>query len=292
MTAPHPGVPRRISTMNSAVKLLPRAAAIALLGAVTGCTNLKIPYTGSGPVLPITASPLAGNWQFDAVTSTGTAPFTALSGPLNTAAATAAGIPTTASMLAHSTGCYFGEPFVPLQGTYAAPTLTLFAFSVSGQYLVLQATVDSTQTHLTAPFKISGGCADGVLGTITGSRYDPLTGTYSGTVPGGTTASRNIQLAVNQSATDPDNGTVPIAGTATFTGFSCFTTGTAVAGQTFVTGSTVAFLFQTNDPNGATIALSGTMDPGAAILSLTQVQISGGACAGTLPAIQLVRATT
>lgn len=265
------------------------ALALAAL-ALTGCTNLKIPYTGGGTTVPIPAAPLAGNWQFDAVTSTGTAPFTALSGPLNTGTATTTGVPVTASMLAQSSGCYFGEPFVPLQGTFASPTLTLFAFSVSGQYLVLQGTVDTTGTHLSAPFKITGGCADGVLGTITGTRYDALTGAFTGTVPGSST--QTLQLTLTQSATDPDNGTVPIAGSATFGGFPCFTTGTAVTGQTFVTGSTVVLLFNTNDPNGATVAFTGTMDPAASTLSFTQVQIIGGACAATLPATQLLRSAS
>lgn len=274
----------------------PRLPRPALLGAalaallLAGCTNLRIfNGTSTTPTQPSTAT-LAGNWQFDAVTSTGTAPFAALSGPLRTAS-TSAGVGATASMLAEipagASTCYTGEPLVPLQGTFAAPTLTLFSFSVTGQYLVLQASVDTTQTHLSAPFKITGGCADGVLGTITGTRFDPLTGTFAGPLATGAAT-----LSLTQATSDPANGTIPVSGTATFSGIPCFTSGTTVAGAAYVSGSTVLLTLSTNDPSGSTVTLDATMDSSASTLSLTNATITGGSCAGSTSGTQLLRSSS
>ena len=272
-------------------------APVTLAGtlALIGCGGTVRIYNGPSTPTPIN-EPLAGNWQFDATTTAGVAPFTHLTGPLRTAStASATGVATNASLIAASTGCYLGEDFVPLQGTFDAPTLSLFSFSVTGQYLVLQGTADATQTHFTGQFQISGGCADGTSGTVAGTRFDDLTGTYTGTVTGN--SAQTISLALTQSATDPNTGFIPVSGTAAFSGISCFTTGTVVnsllssTDLSSVSGSFVKLYLTTNDP-ASTLVVTGTLDPAADTLSVQQIFIDGGACSALLPGATLLRPTT
>ncbi len=262
---------------------------LLLVLATTGCSNIF--YRNSDAPTPTSAGPLTGNWQFDVTTTQGTAPFNQLTGAIDILPQAADGTTSaTALLLAQPDSCFNGIPLLPLQGTLTTANLTLFSFSDTGQYLTMQVSPDATNTHLQGPFKITGGCADGTTGTLAGTKYAALTGTYAGPVTGNGNETLNLNLT--QASADQGDGTFRVSGSATFAGIACFNKGTSNTTTTYVTGSDFQLTFTTNDPTGAQITLTGTMDPTAATLTVTQIAISSGACAGTLPGAQLLLATS
>jgi len=239
--------------------------------------------SGGGGTKPSDYVYLTGNWQFDATPASGAAPFTVLTGFINEQGSTGTNDFTTAALQVQSTTCYSSAVEIPLQGGTEPTLLGLSSFAVDGQTLTISATKDSTATHLTGKYSISGGCADGESGTLAGTLYDLVNGTYSGAVAG-TGPAENIQLSVTQGVGSGD-GLSYISGSASFQGFSCFTSGNlpfAVAGQYFpgyVTGSQIYLAFTTNDANGSQVILSGTFDPTATTIMINSLAIVGGDCA-------------
>ena len=274
-----PGIPpprsRRI--------LLFFVASFAFLS-VTGCMKpTGGGGSGGGGTKPADYVYLTGNWQFDATPTSGAAPFTVLAGFISEQDSSGTNDFTTAALQVQSTTCYSTAVEIPLQGGTEPTLLGLSSFPVDGQTLTLSATKDSTATHLTGKYTISGGCANGQSGTVAGTLYDLVNGTYAGSVTGAGPA-ENVQLNLTQGVGSGD-GLSYIAGSAAFQGFPCFTTGNlpyAAPGQYFpgyVTGSKIYLDFTTNDANGSQIILSGNFDPTATTIMINSLAIIGGDCA-------------
>lgn len=254
---------------------------------LAGCTTIKIPDNGIPN--PGTPTGLTGNWKFQVTTPSGTVPFTSLAGFINETSATSGSSDSvTAALQAQSTTCFLGTTLIPLQGTVKQNQLSLYSFSVVGQFVSINATEDSTDTHLSGTYSIGGGCSDGASGALTGTRYAPLTGTYSGSVTGSNPA-KMIHLNLSQQQQGLGDGTFSISGSATISGFSCFTKGTLLSTESSVLGSAVNLTLSTDDLNGAQIALSGTFDPAADTVSLNSIRITGGSCAGSAGGATLTR---
>jgi hypothetical protein len=263
------------------------------IGGLTGCTTSGQPGSvggsGSGTGSGANYIYLTGNWQFQTTTTTAPVPFTSLAGFINEQG-DKPGVNdlTTAALQAQPSGCYLGapvlplgSPVIPMQGATQGTALGLRSFSVNGQFLTLNATKDATATHLNGTWVVNGGCANGAAGTITGTQYAPLSGTFSGAISGSTPA-KTLQLSLSQFATGTGDGVFPVTGTATMTGFACFTTGTLASTDGSVIGSSAALTFSTNDMSGpVTMALTGSFDPTAKTLTLTSVQVNGGSCSGS-----------
>lgn len=258
------------------VGILALVTAAALM---TGCGADIVEPLGSTPV-PIQGS-LTGNWQFTATTTTGTAPFTGLSGALVLQSASADGSNPVVSILqANNPGsCYAGQTAIPSQGSYANSGLSLTSFSVAGQYLSLSGTLPSTEDRLTGSFSISGGCGNGVKGTLTGTKIATATGTYRGTTnPGG--AALSLQLA--QDASSDGLGYFHVGGTATFSGVTCFNAANVQNASSTVTGQQVQLTLVTNETSPSTVVAQGTLSVDATSINLSSVQITSGGCAGNL----------
>jgi hypothetical protein len=172
-----------------------------------------------------------------------------------------------------------GYTFIPLEGTVQGTAVGLHSFSVNGQYVTITATKNTKATQLTGTYSVSGGCANGAAGNITGTRYAILNGAYAGTIAGG---GQSIQVNVAQNTQGTGSGNFFVSGSATFAGISCFTTGTMAAENGSIIGNTVVLNFATNDPNGAQAVLTGQIDPAADTLTLSSVDVTGGSCAGSL----------
>ena len=255
---------------------------LAAIG-TSGCTK----SSGSGaPAGPDPYTNMTGNWQLQATPTSGAAPFAGLSGNFFEEATTAAAHATTASLLAQSTGCFATVGTVPLRGNVERPNVALTSFNVDGQVLTLNAQKDEAAETLTGTYSIAGGCANGTKGTLTGQRFNALSGTFTGALA--EDATKTLQLSLSQTVLGTSGGTFLISGSAIFGGVPCFTRGSIVAGQSYVSGASVVLVFNTSNMGASQVTLLGTFNQAANTVTLTSMQIVGSSCAasfggGTLP---------
>ncbi|WP_157478383.1 hypothetical protein [Granulicella tundricola] len=266
-------------------------AGLAIFGAsvaLTGCTTSGFALNGGTTTPPTGYAYLTGNWVFQTVPTAGSTPFSSLAGYVDEQS----GNPgvndlTTAALQAQQpSSCYLGASLIPLQGALQAAALGLRSFSVNAQFVTINATKDATATHLTGTYSIDGGCAGGAAGTITGTKYNVLTGTYAGSVTGSNPA-QTLRLSLSQNTQGSGEGLFLESGSAVFNGFSCFSKGTLSAGAGTIIGNTVALTFTTDDPSGAKVILNGSVDSAADVLTISSGSITGGGCAGSLAASTL-----
>lgn len=270
-----------------------------LLGMWTlGCgSGVHFPPGGlnpPNPVTPVNPPPtgsggnVTGNWLFLFAPASGTAVLNGATGSISeTGGNTTQGQFTTAVLLVNGP-CYSTNPQVPTQGFATGTTLSLNSFADNAQFLTLNGNIGGGGSSMTGTYSVQNGCANGANGTLTGTRYAPLTGSYAGAVSGG--ANRSVRLALTQSTDPAGDGTFLLSGTGTFTGFGCFangTTATPVGGN--VSGPNFTATFNTDDIAGSKIVLKGTFSVGANSISFATYTIQGGACngqsgAGTLTA--------
>jgi hypothetical protein len=251
-----------------------------LLVALVGCTTARTPFSGSTTPPPTGYTFLTGNWVIQTTPTSSPTPFTGLSGFIDEQDQNAGtNDALTAALEANPSNCYLGADAIPLEGTVQGTAVGLHSFSVNGQYVTITATKNTKATQLTGTYSVSGGCANGAAGNITGTRYAILNGAYAGTIAGG---GQSIQVNVAQNTQGTGSGNFFVSGSATFAGISCFTTGTMAAENGSIIGNTVVLNFATNDPNGAQAVLTGQIDPAADTLTLSSVDVTGGSCAGSL----------
>lgn len=232
---------------------------------------------------------LTGNWEFQATPTAGPTPFTALAGFINEQSQEPGTYDlTTAAFQATPSACYDSAITIPLQGATENTALKLASFSVNGQYITFSGTKDTTATHLTGTYTISGGCAKGATGTLSGTRYAQLVGTYAGSIAG-TTPAQTMTLTLAQFVQGTGQGDFLISGNAVFTGSACFTKGTMAGTAGSVLGSGVSLTFNTDDASGAQVIVNGTFDPGATTITATSVQVTGGSCATTYTGATLAK---
>ena len=204
------------------------AIALAILFGVGGCAK---PGGGSGGGGGSTGGPtpadyiyLAHNWSLTATPTKGgpTAPYR-IGGVIDEQPGSNSSHYVT-SVLEIPTPCYTGSDVVPSDGSVNGTRIQTSSFAVAGQVFSLDAQKDSTATQLTGTYQITGGCAGGESGTLSGQAYAALSGTYAGSIasqPG-----KSIVLNVNQETLGTGLGTFVVSGTGTFSGFTCFTQGT------------------------------------------------------------------
>ena len=258
---------------------------LAILCTVVGCGgNVAVP--GGSPT-PAPPDPnyvlLSGNWQFQTTSTAGTSPFSSFSGFIYEQADDPGtnDVVTSAFQVVPASGCYDSAVSVPLKGTAQGLNLSERSFSVNGQFLTLTATrPNKTSGTLTGTYTVSGGCANGAAGTVTGTKYAALTGTYAGSIDGATPA-KTLSLKRSQFTQGTGDGIFLISGSATLGGFACFTGASLSSTDGAVTGSSAVLNFTSNDGTKTPIQLSGSFDPLAKTLTLASINIPSGSCSGS-----------
>jgi hypothetical protein len=262
-----------------------------LLLLLAGCAGSGSGSNGSGgdnggggdPGKPPSVN-LTGNWQFQSTQTAGPSTFSTLAGFLNQQGTSGTNSNFTTAALQSfgttSSGCYSSDP-LPMSGSVLGTQVQLRSFPVNGQLLNINANANSAGNQISGSWSVSGGCADGAKGTLTGQEYAPVTGSYSGPITGGTPG-QSISLSLNQNLSGGSgDGRFLIGGTAAFNGFACFQGGSITPPNGTIIGSAVNLRIDTNDPN-ATVVLTGTTNPAADTLTFQSIEITGGNCKGTL----------
>jgi len=251
--------------------------------AVSGCsaTLILIPNAAGSS----TTVGLTGNWVFQFTPTSGATQFTQLAGFVNQVK----GAPdtTTAALQGTLMDCFAGRSFIPWYGNVSGASVNFYSFVVDGESVSIAANANSTQSQLTGTYTVTGPCADGAAGNVSGTRYASLTGTYTGALA--SNAGQHLQLVLNQNAVATGNGTFFVTGTASLQGFSCFTSGTIAANAGSIVGSNVQLQFTTNESGSSTVTVSGSIDPSADTFTVNSIQVSGGQCSGNLGGATLTR---
>jgi len=177
--------------------------------------------------------------------------------------------------------CFLLTLDIPVTGTVSAGDVTsnisLVSASLSGQVITVAGTVVTAGSTLAlnATYTVAGGCAGGDKGTLVGTLVPPITNPYTGAfVAAGSAVSLPVTMVLTQGAAD-SHGYFAVTGTATFTGSSCYSTGTVNGGV--LVGNVIGLLFTTD--KGGQVDFSGTVTPGTGAIPGIYV-VSSGPCAG------------
>jgi hypothetical protein len=232
-----------------------------------------IPPAGppSGP--PVQSQNTSTNWQISTTStlSTGTSPAT-IAGTIAQSNGTVAGA-------VHVDGwtCFDFQTTVDLSGTVTDGNISVTSTPLNGQVLTLTGKIIKKSNFpdvLTGTYAVSGGCADGDRGNISGTSVYSVAGKWAGnlTTSGGGNIHWNAELA--QSNADSE-GSFGLRGTIGFDG--CFGAGTITTGTfpsaSFILGQYVDLEIKTS--NG-TVSFVGTADNDGLIRGTYTV--SGGPC--------------
>lgn len=216
-----------------------------------------------------------GNWVVQVTAKSGTAPFTTLSGYINEQRVGSTD-PTTGTFLPGSpASCYTGTDNIPMQGVIQELRLHLVSFGLDQQVLDISAAKDTTSTHFTGTYSVTGGCADGAAGTVTATRYDALSGAFKGTVTGSSPA-QTIALSLTQFSGGTGDARFLVTGSATVANIACFTGGSLAMGDGTVVGGHVQMHFVS--PQKAAMDIAGDFDPGATSITVSSVAFTGSGC--------------
>ncbi len=288
-----PLLARHANPRHPLPRALAVAAALSLSLVLTGCGGtVAVPGGGGGTPTPVAGYLfLTGNWEFQVTPDTGkNAPFTSMAGFINEQGQNPGNLDqsTAVFQVAPAAGCYDNIPVIPLTGNVQGSKASYSSFSVDGQYFSLKMTRNTAGDQLTGTYNDSGGCIKGVTGTVTGTRYASLTGTYAGSI--GTNApAPTVSVTTSQGGQGTGSGTTQLSGNATFTGFTCFNKGGISTPDSYVLGSTVVLTVNTNDPTQAQAILTGTFDSAASTITVTSVNVSSGSCSGTYGSASLAK---
>jgi len=269
----------------------------ALAGSLSGCGGTQTTTASSGGGGgTTTANPTAtGNWQFNLTPTAGGTLFPSITGYVvdDTSDSSSAKFTTAEMTETSTTSCNGGTIPIFFTGSTTGAGIELGSLSINGQILSMEASLNSTSTTMEGSYSVSGGCANGAAGTFTGTEYDTLTGAFTGNI-NDSGATRAVTLNITQNGQGNGDGVFLEKGTATFTGFSCFSTGTLVVPTSYVTGSTVSMTINTPDPSGAQVILNGTFDVGADTITLpaSSITVTAGTCKGTYSASGATSLTT
>jgi hypothetical protein len=253
-------------------------------GSLAGCNSTsKISVTDP----PTTPANITGNWQYTAVLNTGsTVPFavylTATNGAVSGNAWIQIAIPASCTVAGCCGGAFAG--FNPaLTGTIDANNnLTLGSTIPNGGPVFTMTGVVSGGTLTNGSFTLTSSCpAQGTQGTITGTEYPTLNGTYVGTLTSQTSGqSYAVSATFDQSATLNTRGFFNVSGTANFTGYPCMTSAAVATPLDMNSGFLGDSLEVTMNavPSG-TLIVSSTLSPDGKTLAVTYFFIlMGSSC--------------
>ena len=274
------------------------AAVFALSATVLlfGCGGVPAPApiipptstTTQPPATPATPD-IAGNWQFNTLSTVPGKPPLTFAGSISQTNSTAS-----AALHVNGSNCFNQLTTMGLTGTLTGSDISLTSTPVEGQVITLTGTitgdVDTGVPTFTGTYSINGGCGDGDKGTVTGIWIyldQALDGTF--------TTSQQQTFAVSGGLyyeIEPNlDGSSGITGTVTFS-TPCFSSvmikpGTLSSGS-YIIGTTVGLEFDTG--NG-TLTFLGTVNLDSYVpefdsyLISGNYTVSGGTCDGTGTAV-------
>src|ERR1051326_8095037 len=187
----------------------------AILAAVFACFVLLSGCGGGGngagngsPAIIPTIVGLNGNFDFTAASQV-TSNTAFIGGAVQTSSS---GQITGTVHILDQSKCFAVATDVPLTGSINSNgQLTVTTASVGSQVITVSATSDGN-TVSAGTYSVTGGCAAGDHGIVTGFKVQAFNGAYTGTVDGAT-----VTALLNQSSTATTDGFFTLSGTASIT---------------------------------------------------------------------------
>ena len=172
--------------------------------------------------------------------------------------------------------CFTIDDLLSFTGAVNNGQITRTSAPVVGQTVTIQGTLSNSAVNGT--YSISGGCADGDHGTISGFKVRSFSGTWSGNFVSSSSTTAQVSTTVTQGGEEPAFlGVSRVTGDVTFSNSACFTSGTIPASAGFAFGVNFAAFVNTND--GGTVQFVGfSNDSGTQITG--DYTVTGGTCDG------------
>lgn len=228
--------------------------------------------SGCGSKTPPHYSPanITGNWELTVKPADGSAGIAVyLTSNAGRVSGVAFGPPAT-DLLCSPDGCC-GSPIglfdEALTGTVDANGNLKLGTAVAGNPVFAMTGVVSGPTLSNGSFTLAGTCI--TQGSVTGTEYPPLNGTYSGTLTSQTTGqSFTVSASINQSSGPNSNGYLSLGGTVNVSGNPCIASGgaTPLSLNTTYVGSFFNASFAPSP--GATLFLTGVLSPDGKTLAV------------------------
>jgi len=270
--------------MTSHVLLDANRCSASLVLAVTflaGCAA-RTPTAPSGP--PVSSPNITGDWELIASPAGGNAQIAVyLTSNAGHVSGMAFGPPATDN-LCSSNGCcgspigFFDEA---LTGTVDADGNLKLGTAVAGNPIFAMTGTVSGQAISNGSFTLSGAACT-TQGTLTGTEYPPLDGTYSGTLASQTTGqSFAVSATLKQSSTPDSDGALVLGGTVNVAGYPCVASGGAATLSLSTNYVGDYFNASMVPSSGATLFLTGVLSPDGKTLAVNYgFTVAGGSCNG------------
>jgi hypothetical protein len=233
--------------------------------ALTGCVA-NAPISVSDPPGP--PANITGNWQFTASPSgSGGIPIAAYLAATNGAVSGSAVVESAFPQDCSSNGCC-GGPFAEFNGSLngtidAEGNLKLGSAVPNGGPVFTMAGTVNSGTLAKGSFNLTGSGSCAAQGTMAGTEYPALNGTYSGKLTSQTTGqSFTISATFNQTGTLNSRGFFDVNGTANLSGYPCATSASVATPLDLNSGFLGNnFAVTMNAVPGGTLILSGALSP-------------------------------
>ena len=233
----------------------------------------------NGGTTPLLTS---GNWSLIAKSAAAPGTTVYLGGSLTQNGSSISG-----TLHVDESACYATSDSVPVTGTIKGTNLTITSGNIAGQ--VITASLVGSGKAVSGTYSISGGCASGDHGSVTGTWIPNISGTWNGNILTGSTAVA-VKASVTQSSTASANGTYSVVGQMSYTNSPCSTGATVSTG--FIVGDMVYIGAASDDLDGGTGDLEyvGYLDvPSTATKMSGTYWVNSGLCAGDSKTLHLAK---
>jgi hypothetical protein len=255
------------------LKIASLGVAGLIAGLLSGCSSIPAVHAATSYTHVI------GNWQFSS-SSTNAAALPALAGSLTVEGAQVSGI---LHPLDSPYDCVTYKTAFPVAGTIDSSgkvVLTSSGFS-GGKLTVTGKLSDSQNTITNASYSVTNGVCALLSSHATGTQFNPVEGTYSGTIHLTSGKSLPITTVLTQSAQPDKTGSYHLEANSSLDAMqACIPTPPTVSTST-VTGSNLdATYTATSGSKLIKVAINATVNPDASSLTINSYRISGGSCDG------------
>jgi hypothetical protein len=264
---------KRPSKKRGLLKVASLGVAGLIAGFLSGCSSVPTVHAATS------FSHVIGNWQFSS-SSANAAALPGLAGSLTVDGSQVSGI---LHPLASPYDCVTYKTSFPVTGSIdSLGNLSLTSNGFSGGNLTLTGRLSDSQNTLTnASYSVTKGVCALLSSHATGTQFNPIAGTYSGTIHSDTGKSLAVSTLLTQSTLSDNNGTYHLQGNSTLGSMQpCLPTAPTVSNST-VTGSSLNAIYtEASGSNLITVVVDATFNPDASSLTLNSYHITGGACDG------------
>ena len=247
------------------------------------------PFFATPPFEVSASSPgslsLDGNW---AVGTTSTA----FAGESSTLVGWISGSPTkgiSAAMHIAGSGCFNFADDATFTGQLSGTSVHATSAPIAGQVITLDGTVTPSLSGLSlaGTYSISGGCANGDRGTVSGYRSADATGSWTGTAVSSSGDQSQLTASIVQSTTD-SHGFYAVSGSVQFTNSPCFTNLVFTNSDSLGAGPIIVADLHASGSVYPFVEVALVMDPSGKTL-LGAYDVYGGQCANDSGSFTLTR---